>query len=438
MPTSPLAATDFAALRYSAGFANEHASEALPGALPIGQFSPQQLPYGLYAEKFSATAFTAPRGDNRRTWLYRIQPSVVRGPGDRWAQAHFLSAPLAGPTPPEPMRWSPWPLPSERSDFVESLVTVAACGNAALQLGMGAHVYAANQDMGRRCFANADGDMLLVPQLGRLALTTECGQLLIAPGEIALLPRGMIWRIDLPDGAARGYVCENYGSAFRLPERGPVGSDGFANDRDFLAPSAAFEDLAGEHELITRYGGVCWRRTLAHSPFDVVAWVGTAVPLKYDLSRFNAMNTVTYDHPDPSIFTVLTAPSATPGVANVDFVIFPPRWTVAEHTFRPPWYHRNVMSEFMGLVRGTYDARERGFEPGGISLHNSFVPHGPEAAVHARASTAALAPARIEDTLAFMFESRYPMVVSAAAQAHPARQLDYPASWQDLPRRFQP
>lgn len=438
MPPSPLTATNFAALRYLPGFANEHASEALAGALPVGQFSPQQVPYGLYAEKFSATAFTAPRRDNRRTWLYRIQASVVAGRATPYAQERFLSAPFALPSPPTPMRWSPWPWPEQSCDFVDGLFTVAACGNAALHLGMAAHVYTANRDMGRRCFVNADGEMLLVPQQGRLALTTECGQLLVAPGEIALIPRGMKWRVDLPDGLGRGYVCENYGAAFRLPERGPVGSDGFANDRDFLAPTAAFEDLVGAHELITRYGGACWRSELPHSPFDVVAWVGTAVPLKYDLARFNAINTVTYDHPDPSIFTVLTAPSDTAGVANVDFVIFPPRWTVAEHSFRPPWYHRNVMSEFMGLVRGTYDARERGFEPGGISLHNSMVPHGPEAAVHARASTAALAPVRIEDTLAFMFESRYPMAVSAGAMTHPALQADYPDSWRDLSRHFAP
>ena len=438
MPTSPLAATDFLTLRYLSGFANEHASEALAGALPVGQFSPQQLPYGLYAETFSATAFTAPRRDNRRTWLYRIKPSAVAGRVTPYAHEHFLSAPLPAPSPPEPLRWSPWPWSGGSCDFVDSLHTVAACGNAPLQLGMAAHVYAANRNMARRCFVNADGEMLVVPQQGRLAVTTECGQLLIAPGEIALLPRGMKWRVDLLDGTARGYVCENYGAAFRLPERGPVGSDGFANDRDFLAPTAAFEDLSGEHELITRYGGACWRSELGHSPFDVVAWVGTAVPLKYDLGRFNAMNTVSYDHPDPSIFTVLTAPSDTAGVANVDFVIFPPRWTVAEHSFRPPWYHRNVMSEFMGLVRGTYDARERGFEPGGISLHNSMVPHGPEAAVHARASAAALAPVRIEDTLAFMFESRLPMAVSAGAMAHPALQADYPDSWRDLARHFAP
>lgn len=438
MPTSPLSVTDFGALRYSAGFANEHASEALPGALPVGQFSPQQVPFGLYAEKFSATAFTAPRAENRRTWLYRIQPSVVAGRPVAYPQPQLLSAPLPGVTPPEPWRWSPWPLASSPCDFVDGLFTIAACGDVRLQLGMAAHVYVANRDMGRRCFVNCDGEMLLVPQQGRLAVTTECGQLLVAPGEIALVPRGLKWRVDLPDGTARGYVCENYGAAFRLPERGPVGSDGFANDRDFLAPTAAFEDVADECELITRHGGACWRSLLGHSPFDVVAWIGTAVPLKYDLARFNALNTVTYDHPDPSIFTVITAPSAAPGVANVDFVVFPPRWTVAEHTFRPPWYHRNVMSEFMGLVRGTYDAREQGFEPGGVSLHNRFVPHGPEAAVHARASTAALSPARIENTLAFMFESGLAMAVSDAALRHPARQPDYPDSWRDVPRAFTP
>lgn len=422
---------------YSAGFHNEHASEALAGALPIGQFSPQQLPYGLYAEKFSATAFTVARRDNRRTWLYRIRPSVGHGRHTPCAQARWLTAPLdAAACPPDPLRWSPWPLPDTRTDFVDGMRTIAANGDASMQAGIGVHVFTANADMSGRYCANHDGELLLVPQQGRLAIDTECGRLCVAPGEIALLPRGMKFRVTLPDGSARGYACENYGAALRLAERGPVGSDGYANDRDFLAPCARFEDLAGDFELITKAGGRLWRCALTHSPLDVVAWVGTAVPLKYDLLRFNTMNTVSYDHPDPSIFTVLTAPSDTPGVANLDFVIFPPRWMVAEHTFRPPWFHRNVMSEFMGLVYGAYDAKEGGFEPGGASLHNCMVPHGPDAAAHAKASSARLAPERYAATLAFMFESRYPLRPSAFALTCPELQDDYARCWDGLGSHF--
>ena len=428
--------------RQSSGFYNEHHGEALPGALPVGQFSPQQVPYGLYAEKFSATAFTAPRAENRRTWLYRIRPSVVGGRSVAWPQPRWLTSPLAGaeaaPCPPAPLRWSPFPIEPAPADFVEGLFTLAVNGKAAMQQGIGVHLYLANRDMGRRALVDADGELLLVPQQGRLAITTECGQLEVAPGEICLLPRGMAFSVSLPDGDARGYVLENYGALFRLPERGPVGSDGYANDRDFLAPAAWFEDSLGPFEVITRFCGACWRRELSHSLFDVVAWVGTAVPLKYDLARFNAMNTVSFDHPDPSIFTVLTSPSDTAGTANADFVIFPPRWMVAEHTFRPPWFHRNVMSEFMGLVRGVYDAKEQGFEPGGASLHNAFVPHGPEAGVHAKASIAELTPQRFEATLAFMFESRYVLRPTAQALSSPLLQADYVDCWQGLKSHFRP
>jgi homogentisate 1,2-dioxygenase len=425
-------------LEYLTGFANEHSSEALPGALPLGQFSPQRPPYGLYAEKFSATAFTVPRHDNRRTWFYRIRPSVVQGPSQRYPHPTLRTAPLPVLASPDPLRWSAFPLATAPTDFVDGLNTIAAGGDVSLQMGAAGHIYIANRDMGDRYLQNADGELLLLPQQGRLAIATECGRLFVAPGELALIPRGMKFKVDLPDGTGRGYVLEHYGAPLRLPERGPVGSDGFANDRDFLAPVAAFEDRAGAFELITKFGGQLWRRTLGHCPLDVVAWVGTAVPYKYDLARFNTLNSVSYDHPDPSIFTVLTSPSDTPGVANMDFVIFPPRWQVAEHTFRPPWFHRNVMSEFMGLIQGTYDAREHGFEPGGVSLHNALVPHGPEATVHARASGATLSPVKLEATLAFMLESRLVLQPTAHALASPALQPDYQQSWQNLESHFTP
>lgn len=423
---------------YLCGFGNEHSTEALPGALPQGQFSPQKTPYGLYAEKLSSTAFTAPRASNRRTWFYRIRPSVAHGGFAVRDHPGIAFAPLPDPlTPPVPLRWDPFPVPVAKTDFVDGLLTIAANGSLAGQSGMAVHLYLANASMRERYFVNADGELLIVPQQGRLAAHTECGILELAPGEICVIPRGMKFRIELPDGNSRGYVCENYGAPFALPERGPVGSDGFANDRDFLSPVAAFEDRDGEFELVGKFMGRTYAAAISHSPLDVVAWVGTSVPYKYDLTRFMAINSVSFDHPDPSIFTVLTSASDTPGVANVDFVIFPPRWMVAEGTFRPPWFHRNFMSEFMGLIYGQYDAKKAGFEPGGMSLHNCMVPHGPEAAVFEAASNAELAPAKQENTMAFMFESRYVIEPTAMAMSSPHLQTAYAACWDGLTRHFE-
>ncbi len=428
------ASTDYT---YLSGFHHEHASEAKAGALPLGQFSPQRPPYGLYAEKFSATAFTAPRDANRRNWFYRIRPSVTHGRYTRLAPTLWRTSPLADDSmTPEQLRWDPWPVPDAAQDFIDGMVTIAANGNAALQTGIGVQVYVANQSMARRYFYNADGEMLLVPQQGRLRLFTECGRLQVSPGEIALIPRGMKFRVELPDGPSRGYVCENYGAMFRLPERGLIGSDGLANARDFLAPTAWYEDREGDYELVAKFGGQLFGAPLDHSPLDVVAWVGTAAPLKYDLARFNTLGTVSFDHPDPSIFTVLTSPSELPGIANADFVIFPPRWLVADDTFRPPWFHRNVMSEFMGLIAGRYEAREKGFEPGGSSLHNCMAPHGPEPAVHAKASHAELVPTKLAETMAFMFESKFILQPTAQALNSPHLQQDYLASWAGLQRHF--
>ena len=428
---------DNVAPAYQFGFGNAFESEALPGALPRGRFSPQQPAYGLHTEKFSASAFTAPRATNRRTWFYRIQPSVVHGGFTAIESRAWCSAPIRDAVAsPNPLRWDPFALPKTPCDFIDGLTTIAANGDPAAQTGIGVHVYLANRSMDTRYAYNADGELLIVPQLGALVIHTECGILFAEPGSICVIPRGMKFRVVLTDATARGYVCENYGAAFVLPERGPVGSDGLANDRDFAVPIAAYEDRAGDFELVCRFCGGLYAARLTHSPLDVVAWTGNAVPYKYELDRFNTMGTVSYDHPDPSIYTVLTSPSTTPGVANADFVIFPPRWMVAEDTFRPPWYHRNAMSEFMGLITGAYDAKQTGFVPGGSSLHNAFSAHGPELAVLARASTVVLQPERYRDTLAFMFESRYPIVPTRYALSSPQRQRDYQRCWAGIARRF--
>ncbi|HEX7045197.1 MAG TPA: homogentisate 1,2-dioxygenase [Burkholderiales bacterium] len=424
-------------LRYQSGFGSELASEALPGALPQGQNSPQRAPYGLYPEQLTGTAFTAPRAYNRRSWLYRIRPAAMHRPFRPLPEGRLRTAPFAeAPPSPNQLRWDPFPLPDGPTDFVDGLITLAGNGDAGMQAGIGVHVYAANRSMEDRFFYDADGELLIVPQEGRLRLATEFGVLEAAPGEIALLPRGVRVRVELPDGAARGYACENYGAMFRLPELGPIGANGLANPRDFLAPTAAFEEREGRFELVAKFAGGLWSAEIDHSPLDVVAWHGNYLPFKYDLARFNAMNTVSYDHPDPSIFTVLTSPSDTPGTANVDFVIFPPRWSVAEHTFRPPYFHRNVMSEFMGLIRGAYDGKAAGFVPGGSSLHNCMSGHGPDAATFERASNAALAPERVDQGLAFMFESRYLFRPTRFALEAPQLQANYFECWQGLAKHF--
>jgi homogentisate 1,2-dioxygenase len=424
-------------LQYQSGFGNEFATEAIAGALPQGQNSPQRAPLGLYAEQFSGAAFTAPRAVNRRTWTYRIRPSVTHRPFRQISNGLLRSGPFDEvPPTPNQLRWDPLPLPSEPTDFVEGLITMAGAGSPAAQSGAAIHVYTATASMRNRFFYNADAEMLIAPEQGCLHVYTELGVLEVAPGEICALPRGLKFTVQLPDGSARGYVCENYGAMFRLPELGLIGANGLANPRDFLTPVAAYEDHEGDFELIAKFQGNLWAAEIDHSPLDVVAWHGNYAPYKYDLVWFNTINTVSFDHPDPSIFTVLTSPSDTPGVANVDFVIFPPRWVVADHTFRPPYFHRNVMSEFMGLIFGQYDAKEEGFVPGGASLHNCMSAHGPDAEAFEKASNADLKPQRYDDTLAIMFESRFVFRPTKFAMETEALQTDYFECWQGLKKHF--
>ncbi len=423
--------------RYQSGFGNEFATEAVAGSLPIGQNSPQQVAHGLYAEQLSGSAFTAPRAENRRSWLYRIRPGSLHQPFVQVASGLLQSGPFdAHATSPNQLRWDPFPLPSAPTDFIAGLMTIAGNGSPDSQSGIAIHVYAANRAMQDRYFYNADGEMLIVPQQGGLTLRTEMGILDVAPGDIAVLPRGVRFTVELPDGVARGYVCENYGALLRLPELGPIGANGLANARDFLAPVAAFEDREGAFTLLAKFGGKLWSAGITHSPLDVVAWHGNYTPYKYNLAHFNAMNSVSFDHADPSIFTVLTSPSGSAGTANVDFVIFPPRWMVAEHTFRPPWFHRNVMSEYMGLIHGVYDAKAEGFLPGGGSLHNCMSGHGPDATTFEAASKMALAPHKQDQTLAFMFESRWLIRPTQSAMTAPQLQADYWQCWQGLQKHF--
>jgi len=422
---------------YLSGFGNEFASEAIAATLPVARNSPQTVAHGLYAEQISGTAFTAPRSQNRRSWFYRIRPGAVHGRFSRCVESTFHNRFDEQPAPPSALRWWPQPAPTTPVDFVDGMWTLAGNGSPAANAGIGIHWYAANRSMTGRYFCNADAEMLIVPQAGRLQLATEFGLIGLEPQEIAVIPRGVRYQVRLLDPSANGYVCENFGALLRLPDLGPIGSNGLANARDFLSPVAAYEEVDGRFELIHKFQGQLWRADIDHSPLDVVGWHGNYVPYKYDLRRFNTIGSISYDHPDPSIFLVLSSPTDTPGVGNLDFVIFPPRQLVAKDTFRPPWYHRNIASEFMGLIDGVYDAKADGFLPGGASLHNTMTAHGPDAVTFDKASRADLGqPEIITDTMAFMFETRSALHPSAQALASPCLQADYQQCWSGLKKRF--
>ncbi|KAG0173203.1 hypothetical protein DFQ28_001238 [Apophysomyces sp. BC1034] len=428
---------------YHEGFGNHFTSEALPDALPKGQNTPQQCPYNLYAEQLSGTAFTVPRTHNRRSWLYRIRPSVVHTPYQP-DKNELLISNFGGKdtiNTPTQIRWSPFDLPAENEkvDFVQGLKTLAGAGEPSCRSGLAVHIYTANQDMDRKAFYNSDGDWLIVPQHGRLDITTEFGKMMVAPNEICVIQRGIRFSVALPDGPVRGYILEVFGSVFELPDLGPIGANGLANPRDFLTPTAAFVKEDGvKWTITTKFNGELFVANQNHTPFDVVAWHGNYAPYKYDLAKFCVINTVSYDHIDPSIFTVLTAKSNTPGVAIADFVIFPPRWAVAENTFRPPYFHRNCMSEFMGLILGDYEGKSGGFLPGGGSLHSIMTPHGPDANVFEIASKADLTPVRVGDkTQSFMFETS--LILSLTKWGHKTCgkvQEDYWKAWSNLENKF--
>ncbi|WP_372422647.1 homogentisate 1,2-dioxygenase [Salinarimonas chemoclinalis] len=426
---------------YMSGFGNSFETEALEGALPVGMNSPQKINYGLYAEQLSGSPFTAPQATNQRSWLYRIRPSVKHSHRYARVDRGFMRT---GPCREDTdlaigqMRWNPVAIPDEALTFVTGLRTVTTAGDSDTQVGMAAHLAFVTRSMGNEYFFNADGEYLVVAQEGSLRFRTEFGVIEFGPGEICVVPRGVIFKVELVDGPARAYVCENYGGQFTLPDRGPIGANCLANPRDFLTPVAAWEDVEEESFLYVKWGGDLFMTKIEQSPLDVVAWHGNYAPYKYDLRRFAPVGALLFDHPDPSIFTVLTAPTETPGSANIDFVIFPDRWMVAENTFRPPWYHRNLMSEFMGLVYGVYDAKPEGFVPGGFSLHNQMLPHGPDMQAFEHASNVDLGPTKLAGTMAFMFETRFPQRVTAWAAGLPELQESYIDCWQGLKKHFDP
>ncbi len=424
---------------YMPGFGNDFETEALPGALPQGQNSPQRCRYGLYAEQLSGTPFTAPRGQNERTWCYRIRPSVRHTSRFKkiempyWKTApHIVDDVISLGQ----YRWDPVAEDGTAKTFLSGMRTMTTAGDVHTQTGMAAHIYLANESMRDEYFYSADSELLIVPQQGRLRFATELGIIDVGPRELAILPRGLVFRAEVADGPARGFVCENYGSKFDLPNRGPIGANCLANPRDFKTPAAAFEDLETPSRLIVKWCGSFHACAICHSPLDIVAWHGNYAPCKYDLGTFSPVGAVLFDHPDPSIFTVLTAPSGFEGTANVDLVLFRERWSVAEHTFRPPWYHKNIMSELMGNIYGIYDAKPEGFVPGGMSLHNMMLPHGPDRDAFDAATAGELRPAKMENTMSFMFETRFPQHLTEFAAREAPLQSDYADCWTSLRKKF--
>ncbi|WP_237072624.1 homogentisate 1,2-dioxygenase [Pseudaestuariivita rosea] len=421
------------------GFGNDFETEALPGALPQGQNSPQKCNYGLYAEQLSGTPFTAPRGQNERTWCYRIRPSVKHtGRFEKIDLSYWKSAPNVDPDVISlgQYRWDPVPHSDAPLTFLTGMRTMTTAGDVNTQVGMAAHIYLITQSMQDEYFYSADSELLIVPQDGRLRFATELGIIDLEPQEIAILPRGMLFRVEVLEGPCRGFVCENYGAKFNLPGRGPIGANCLANPRDFKTPVAAFEDRDARSRVVIKWCGQFHETWIDHSPLDVVAWHGNYAACKYDLRTFSPVGAILFDHPDPSIFTVLTAPSGVEGTANIDFVLFRDRWNVAENTFRPPWYHKNIMSELMGNIHGIYDAKPKGFVPGGMSLHNMMLPHGPDQPAFEGASNADLQPQKLENTMSFMFETRFPQHLTKFAATEAPLQDDYIDCWDGLEKKF--
>ncbi|MBL4731874.1 MAG: homogentisate 1,2-dioxygenase [Rhizobiaceae bacterium] len=425
---------------YMPGFGNDFETEALPGALPQGMNSPQKCEYGLYAEQLSGTAFTAPRGQNERTWCYRIRPSVKHTARfEKIDLPYWKSAPCVDPDVISlgQYRWNPVPTPEDVAlNWITGMRTVTTAGDVNTQVGMATHIYLVNESMEDEYFFSADSELLVIPQEGRLRFCTELGVIDLEPKEIAILPRGLVYRVELVDGPARGFVCENYGQKFDLPGRGPIGANCLANPRDFKTPVAAFEDKEVPSKVTIKWCGQFHETHIGQSPLDVVAWHGNYAPCKYDLRTFSPVGAILFDHPDPSIFTVLTAPSGQPGTANIDFVLFRERWMVAENTFRPPWYHKNIMSELMGNIYGVYDAKPEGFVPGGLSLHNMMIPHGPDPEAFEGASNTKLEAEKLDNTMSFMIETRFPQHLTEYAAKEAPLQEDYIDCWTSMEKKF--
>jgi homogentisate 1,2-dioxygenase len=430
-------------LKYNHGFNNYHQTEAELNVLPNNQNSPQKVSHGLYAEQLSGSAFTTSREHTKLTWCYRIQPSVVHKPFNRYQHNYWTSPPFNQVIQsPNQYRWSPESITTNNTiDFISGIKTIAGFGDPIALHGATASTFFANTSMQDTYFSNSDAEMLIILQAGSAIFRTELGILAAHcntdHSDIIVIPRGVRFTVEIKSDYIRGYLCENYGATLQLPELGVIGANGLANPRHFLYPTAAYQTDHNQHiTWLCKYQGAFWQTELNYSPCNVVAWHGNYAPYKYNLNLFNVINTVSFDHPDPSIFTVLTSPSNQAGTANLDFVIFPPRWMVAENSFRPPYFHKNIMSEFMGLIRGEYDAKKDGFLPGGISIHNRMSAHGPDYNTVMAAEEKNLQPEKYNDTLAFMLESNMAWDITKYAAETNLLQHHYYECWQNIPNRF--
>lgn len=446
-PTAPTAVKPQQKYKYLRGFFGDgYQSEALEGAVPEKYNSPQLAPHGLYAEQLSGTPFTKGRRVLERTWLYKIQPSA----GHQRAAYRPVSNPSAFPmllkpkhATPAQKRWPPVPLPadSQQIDWVHGMVCTAGAGSEETKAGIRIYHYAANISMGNSSFCSSDGDILILPEKGELDVVTEMGRMQVRPGEVCCIQRGIKYKVDIVDGkAVRGYACETFEGAFHPPDLGPMGTNGLANPRDFMRPSAWYEDKQCDWMHYQKFLGEMFELPQSRSPFDTVGWHGNYIPWKYDLARFCAINSVTYDHVDPSSFTVVTSQTGgrEPGTASCDFVIFPPRWMVQEGTFRPPYYHRNCMSEYMGNISGQYEAKAQGFVPGAATLHSCMAGHGPDVqGFEGAIKIDTTKPMHLGfDNLAFMFESAYILRLTDYAVTTNPAEADYWKVWQGFRKMF--
>ncbi|ORX94816.1 homogentisate 1,2-dioxygenase [Clohesyomyces aquaticus] len=427
--TAPTATDPYS---YQCGFGNRFASESIPSVLPRGQNCPQRVKYDLYSEQLNGSSFVSARQALQHVWMYRIRPSVVHGELSRSDLNSKLEAYFGPANPrveynPSQQAWNPFPVPeaspSSSIDFVHGLRTVAGQGDPTSKQGIAIHIYTANASMQNRAFCNNDGDFLILPQQGRLDIQTELGNVMVRPGELAVIQAGIRFKVSLPDGPSRGYIQEIFGAHYELPELGPIGSNGMALPRDFEYPVASFDlDSSSIWEIVYKLAGTLHSCHQPHTPFDVVAWHGNYAPYKYAIEKFINMANVERDQADPTIYCVLTARSIIPGVSLTDFLVFTPKWISTTNTFRPPYYHRNMSTEVMGLVYGTYGGSSHVLEPGGLSYEASYMPHGETYETWKMATTQDLRPTRAcEDTLAFMFHVSVPLMLTQWAMESPAR-----------------
>lgn len=429
-------------------------SEAVSGAVPAVNNSPQKPPLGLRTERISGGSFVAPRELSYQTWLYRLRASIAHSD---WARLRVSGAD-EGYGPPSPVRpanvtpnsrlWGGFPAPAAGSHWANGQQLLGRNGDPQAKEGMALWVFSVTASMPpRQAFASLDGEALVIPQSGALDIQTELGRLVVRQNEIAVIPRNVRYRVCLPEGKpCRGYVCELYQGHFRLPDLGVIGSTGLANVRDFQVPKAFVDATVhshlgttqapgpgaptgvddGEWSIVARLVGNLWHCTQAHTPFDVVGWHGTCYPFKYDLARFCALGNLVFDEHDPSLFVVLTARhhGAEPTTAVVDFAVIPPRWMAARDTNWLPYFHRNTMQEFFGpivaLQDGAHPLNATGetnrFAPFGAGLNGCMSTHGPSErdfqAARARDTTTPAFVGGDEGVTIFLVETERPLLLS--------------------------